>query len=269
MSDASLEPGSYDAFPFISDFYDYTVPYVERPDIGFYVQTALEYGGPVLEVGCGSGRILVPIARAGVTITGVDMSKRMLARCRENLAEEPPQVQSRVRLVEGDMRAFDLGETFPVVTLPFRPIQHLNTIEEQVACLETMRRHVAPGGRLVLDVYNPDLGRLVNIDTDREDAEPPFTMPDGRVVVRSYRATAIDLAQQVSTGELLFDITYPNGRQERLVEPLSMRYYFRYEMEHLLARCGFEIEHLYGSFDRQPFGAVYPGELIFVARPVS
>ena len=149
------QPSSYDEYMSIAELYDHVVPYRERGDVGFFVEAARESGGPVLEVGCGTGRVLIPTARAGIEITGLDLSPHMLAICREKLKTESQDVQSRIRLVEGDMRQFELGRTFRLVTLPFRPFQHLTTVEEQLACLGCLRRHLAEGGKLILDIFKP------------------------------------------------------------------------------------------------------------------
>src|SRR5262247_2576582 len=113
--------GNYDRYAFIADLYDQVEPYRTRADIGFFVEAALASKGPVLEVGCGTGRVLIPTARAGANIVGLDLSERMLDECRKRLRAEQEPVQSRVRLVNGDMRGFDLGRTFDLVTVPFRP----------------------------------------------------------------------------------------------------------------------------------------------------
>ena len=132
--------GGYEEYAFIADLYDYVVPYQDRPDINFFVEAAVESGGPVMEVGCGTGRILIPTAKAGVTITGFDLSTQMLAVCRDKLTQESLAVQERVDLVKGDMRSFDLGRQYALITLPFRPFQHLTTVEDQLSCLQTLRR---------------------------------------------------------------------------------------------------------------------------------
>src|SRR5213592_1966285 len=98
---------NYDEYAFIADLYDYVVPYRTRPDIEFFVDAARASHGPVLEVGCGTGRVLIPTARAGIDITGLDLSSRMLDACRRRLLEEPEAIRSRVRLIPGDMRNFD------------------------------------------------------------------------------------------------------------------------------------------------------------------
>jgi hypothetical protein len=91
-------------------------------------------------------------------------------------------------------------------------------------------------------------------------------MPDGRVVARRFRTVARDYFEQVIRTELIYDVTYPDGRSERLVHAFPMRYLFRYEAEHLLRLCGYEIEALYAGYDKSAYGSTYPGELIFVAR---
>ena len=153
--------GGYAEYGFTSEFYDHMEAYSSRPDVGFFVELAQESRGPVLEVGCGTGRVLIPTARAGVEIVGLDLSPSMLAVCREGLAAEPAEVQARVQLVEADMRDFDLGREFALATIPFRPFQHLTTVEDQIACLHAIHRHLRPGGRLVLDIFNPYLPALV------------------------------------------------------------------------------------------------------------
>jgi hypothetical protein len=127
-------------------------------------------------------------------------------------------------------------------------------------------QHLLPGGRLILDLFNPSLRFLVD-DTRLEEYgdEPEFIMPDGRRVVRRFRTVRRDWLEQVQDVEMIYYVTHPNGGQERLMHSFPMRYLFRYEAEHLLVRCGFRIEALYADYDRRPYGTTYPGDLIFVA----
>ena len=221
----------------------------------------------MLELGCGTGRVLIPTARAEVSITGLDLSERMLEICRQKLAQEAPEVQARVELVHGDIRSFDLGRPFKLTTIPFRPFQHLLTVEEQLACLSCVHRHLEPSGRFVIEAFNPNLKRLLDSGSGQEEVEEPsFLMPDGRRVVRTTRNASVDLRRQVIDAEITYYVTHPDGKQESHVHAFPFRYLFRYELEHLLARAGFQVEALYGDFDRSPYGAKEPGELIFVAR---
>src|SRR5271163_949957 len=119
-----LPPILYDSV--IADFYD-TSPLVARrtQDIQFYCDSAENYGGPILELGCGTGRITMPLAQRGQQITGLDISQKMLERAAEKRDALSAEQRDRVRLVQADMTKFDLGEQFPLIIIPFRPFQHL------------------------------------------------------------------------------------------------------------------------------------------------
>ena len=263
----SEDRSGYSSDTRLAELYDHVVPYREREDVAFYVQAAEQSGGPVLELGCGTGRILIPTARAGIAITGVDASEPMLARCRWKLEQESEEVLAHTALVVGDMRDFDLEARFMLITTPFRSFQHLLTVEDQLACLNRVRHHLSPGGRFILDVFNPSMrgfgqtnyGEIIS-------EEPEFTLPDGTRCVRRHRIVGRDHFQQVTQVELLYDLNYPDGSDERLVHAFSMRHLFRYEAEHLLVRAGFQIEALYADYHQNPYGSQDPGDLIFIAK---
>jgi SAM-dependent methyltransferase len=252
--------------PFVAESYDLVIPYRARPDVQFYVEAARESGGPVLELGCGTGRVLLPTARAGIEITGIDASEAMLAVCRARLQKELPEVRSRIRLMKGCLQDFSLDKRFSLVTIPFRPFQHLLTVEDQISCLRRVHAHLQNSGRIILDLFNPWIHRLID-DTGKEfGEEPEFALPDGRKVVRKHRTVARDLFNQINDEEMIYDVTHPDGSVERIVEPFRMRYLFRFEVEHLLARCGFELEQVYSDYKKSLYGSQYPGELILIAK---
>jgi hypothetical protein len=192
----------------------------------------------------------------------------MLGVCRERLLREPAAVQEKATLVHADMRRFDLGRTFTLTTIPFRPFQHLLTVDDQLACLESIRRHLGDGGLLIFDVFNPSLDALANqrLGEELDAGESEFTAPDGRRVTRTLKIIAADRFTQINHVELIYNVTHPDGRQERLVQAFRMRYLFRFEVEHLLTRAGFRVEELYASHDKSAYGSTYPGDLVFVAR---
>jgi len=257
---------SYDAFASIAEFYDSTLVYQQRKDVEFYVAEAKASGGPVLELGCGTGRVLIPTARAGIGITGLDSSNNMLARCRAKLAAQPERVRSLVDLVHGDLAAFDLGRKFALITMPFRPFQHLLTVPQQLGCLRSVRRHLAPGGRLVFDVFHVDPASVYDPAwlQEKEDA-PPARLPDGRVVRRTVRLAAFHRAEQINEVQFCWYVTHPNERREEIRWRFGMRYYYRFEVEHLLARAGLRVTALYGDLERSAFGNESP-EMIFAAE---
>lgn len=252
----------YDAF--LAELYDHIPPYATRGDVDFYVGLACAAQGKILELGCGTGRILIPTAAAGCEIVGLDLSQPMLARCEQKLRAQPPEVQARARLVRGGMTDFNLEETFALVTTPFRSFQHLLRVEEQLACLRAAYRHLQAGGRLVLDVFQVDL-RWMEVREEETEDFPETSLPDGRRLRRTYRTAAVHWAEQYKDVELIYTVSHPDGRRERRVQSFPFRYFFRFELEHLLARAGFALVEEFGNYDRSPLGDGSP-EMIFVAE---
>lgn len=260
------EFGGYKDEPFLAELYDFIPGYAGRQDVEFYVGYARAARGKVLELGCGTGRVLIPVAAAGCEVVGLDVSGHMLARCRRKLREQPQAVRGRVRLVQGDMTDFDLGEVFGLVTTPFRPFQHLLSVEDQLSCLRCARQHLAPGGKLILDLFQPDLAKLIDPARQQEQEDvPDCELPDGRRLRRTFRTPAVHPAEQCIDVELIFHVTHAGGRTERLVQAFPFRYFFRYEVEHLLGRAGFRVVELFGNFDKSPLTDDSP-EMIFVAE---
>lgn len=259
-----IENDEYGKF---AEYYDYTVPYGLRGDVKFYVDLAKETDGEILEIGCGTGRILIPTARAGKKITGLDTSPGMLARLQQNLQRESVAVQENITLALGDMRDFNLSKKFALITTPFRPFQHIETVEDQLRTLRCVYDHLETGGRFVLDLFNPSLPALVDeLRFDIYMSEPEFTLPNGDRVIRSHRVLKRDHATQSQLCEIIFTVRKPDQTKEQYSQQFIMRHLFRFEAEHLLERAGFEVEAVYSDYDRAPFGTKYPGELILVSR---
>src|SRR6185503_16550943 len=126
-------------------------------DTQFYCDCARRFGGDVLELGVGTGRVAIALAEAGYNVTGLDLSPAMLERAGRKVAGAPPSIAQRLTFVQGDMNAFDLGRTFPLILIPYRAFQHLLEPAAQRRALTCMRRHLAPGGHLVVDLFDPRL----------------------------------------------------------------------------------------------------------------
>jgi SAM-dependent methyltransferase len=254
----------YDSF--IADYYDES-PIVQTrlSDVAFYRDAAWTFGGPVLELGCGTGRITLALAEAGHRITGLDLSQRMLRQAERRRAALPPDLRGRVKLVHADMCQFDLGEQFPLVIIPFRGFQHLLEVEEQLDCLECVKKHLSPGGKLILDLFQTDAERMHDRRFMEESSLVEYRTADGRNVRISERVTAYHRARQRNDVEMIFSVTNPHGKTERLVFAWTLRYFFCYEVEHLLSRAGFLVEALHGDFDRSPLRDSSP-EMIFTAN---
>ena len=247
-------------------YYDYVATGVEG-DVAFYVEEARSAGSPLLELGCGTGRILIPTAEAGVEVVGLDASPDMLAIARNKLEGLPPHVQSRVQFVESDMRRFALDRRFSLVTIPYRAFLHNLNVEDQLQTLRRVRGHLSENGRLILNVFDPNVrnlaaGKWSMPANRRRDFVHPRT--GNRVTIKEE--FTYDLERQMVEGAFLFDeIDTTIGQIVGTIRsPLTLRYIFRYEMEHLLTLAGLRIEALFGDFKRGPFLA--GGEQIWVAR---
>lgn len=250
----------------------YDAVYADRDDAGFWqAMAAAEGGGPILELGCGTGRVLLSLARAGFEITGLDLSAQMLERCRAKLQAELPEVRERVRLLAADMTSFDVGHRFAAIISPFAGFQQLRTVAQQLACLERCRSHLLPHGRLVLDLPNPDPAPPSFAQDGQGDGEATAELvewTDGRRIRWWMTVIAYDRSLQCNECEVTYEISEADGVTRRVTEKIILRYVFRYELEHLLVRAGFRVVTLYGDYDRSPFADESPA-LIVVAEPTG
>jgi SAM-dependent methyltransferase len=247
--------------------YDAVPLYASRPDVRFYVEEAERTAGGILELGCGTGRILIPIARVGRTIVGVDGSREMLGRCAARLGAEPADVRQRAATHYGDVRDFDLGEIFALAIAPFRIVQHLPTIDEQLRFLASVAQHLEAGGRFVFDVFNPSFAALVGRDRAEHEDTPEQQLPDGRTFRRAFRIARVRWTEQVSETELIYYVSpTPGAPPVRHVQAFEMRWYQRAELLHLLARGGFRVDAIYGNFDRSPLTDESPEQVVCATR---
>jgi ubiquinone/menaquinone biosynthesis C-methylase UbiE len=250
----------YDPFAryYDADFGDHT------DDLLFYREMARRTGDPILELMCGTGRVLLPMAEEGLTLTGVDNSPAMLACARAKL--EAAEVNHQVTLVPGDVRTVELPtHHFTMAFVAINSFMHLERIKDQFATLSTAHQALAPDGLLILDLFNPDPLRLANED-NRLILERSYEL-DGRQV-HKFVATESDLATQMSRVSYLYDETAGDGQMTRRTMQFTMRWFYRYELEHLLARAGFMLRAVYGSYDLDDYTSESP-RLIAVASPTS
>jgi SAM-dependent methyltransferase len=234
-------------------------------DVPFYVGEAALARGPVLELGCGTGRITLPMLEAGVRVTGVDSSPEMLALAQAKLATLDPGLRRRARLVQGDMRDVDLGRTFQLILIPYRTFMHLLTPTDQVQALLNIRAHLAANGRLIFNIYDPS-PLMLHPDAASEGLQfdTQFTHPANGRRVMAWYSRRIDIAQQLIQQHMLFEELDDEGAVvAKHYSPLTLRYSHRYEMHYLLEMCGYEVHDLYGDFERVPY---YGGEQIWVAK---
>jgi len=258
--------GGYNDSPLFAELYDYVPGYANRNDRDFYVEYCRESRGEILELGCGTGRILIPAAEAGKKITGVDLSEYMLARCREKLRQKPEKIRKNVRLIHGNIISFKIEARFDLIIIPFRVFQHLIEVDDQMSCLERVRSHLTSDGKLIIDFFNVDPKQIYSPEFKEEMEDvADVKLPNGRRMRRTHRVVEFHQERQFKNVEMIYYLTNADGTLERYTHAFPFRYFFRYEVEHLLARCGFKIVNLFGNFDKSPFVSESP-EMIFVAQ---
>jgi ubiquinone/menaquinone biosynthesis C-methylase UbiE len=237
-------------------------------EIDFYQELAAEAhsnGRTVLEVACGTGRVAIRLARDGVEVVGLDLSSAML-----DVAREKSAGMSNIRWVQGDMRSFQLSETFGLVIIPGHAFQNLLTAADQIACLESIERHLGPRGTLVVHLDHQNVSWLGDLTRDRrgvfETAEQ-FCHPKTGRQVRTSRAWSYEPSTQTAIAQTVWEEINADGEVADRWEsgPIRLHCVFRFEMEHLLALTGFEVEAVYGNFFREEL-TDESTEMVWVAK---
>ncbi len=233
--------------------YQHTLP-AWTGELDFYrelAQTAQAHG-PVLEVACGTGRISIDLARQGIAVTGFDVSPEMLG-----IARASSTGMGNVRWESADMRSFEMGERYGLVLIPGHSFQFMLTPADQLACLGSIKRHLYPGGRLVVHVDHQDLGWLWNlyqVDGGTFERLREVPHPDSNNPVTVSQAWAYEPATQTAFANTVWEERDVQGNLVQRWErgPVALHCIFRFEMEHLLSRAGFTVQALYGNFARAP-----------------
>ena len=226
-----------------------------RDDLHFYRRLADDHGGPVLELGAGTGRVTAALAAAGHAVLAVEPGDEMRARGAARLVRDG--CAERVTWIESDMRTLSLGLTVPLAIAPFHTLMHLRTLADQDAALRAVRGHLAPGGAFATDVFVPRFAEL-----DRVRVERVIDDPSADLLVWQHH----DAVAQVIVTEMRLDRVAPDGSVRRRRATLRQRYYHRFELERALRSAGFSSVRVFGGFDRGP---VTPASTswAFVARP--
>lgn len=230
-------------------------------DLPFYRELARRSDGPILDAMCGTGRVIVALARAGFQTIGLDIAPAMLRVVEQKIAAQ--SLSQRLRVVAGDVRSFALPERFGLVLVPLNSFMHLETVTEQLAALQSIRRHLAPDGLLVLDLFNPDPRELV-ADQDVLIYERSFQTAEG-CTVQKFVLRHSDVAEQRQSVEFIYDELDDDGHVLRRRMPFVMRWLYRFEAEHLLRLAGFTVEAIYGDYDLEPYTSA-SSQLLIIAR---
>jgi SAM-dependent methyltransferase len=247
-------------------------------DIEMYLNLAARCDGPVLELGCGSGRVSVALAQAGFDVTGIDESTAMLALAREHAAQAG--VADRLHLEQCDVRRFAVAERsattgrseiaqrsetaprFALAIYPLNGFLHLTCGEDQRAALGNIHQALLPGGLLVVDLPNPHATLAPGLD-GQMILRRRFRSPEGHAWL-SMTSTQTNLADQVQHLLLAYERVDDEGIVHRITSQMDLRFVYRYEMEYLLIQAGFKPDSVYGTYDLDPYEGDSPS-MVFVA----
>lgn len=252
-------------FDKIARFYDYEQEGFVK-DILLYVEYAKKCGGKVLELACGTGRVLIPIAKEGIKVTGMDISEEMLNIARGKIVKLDKSIRENIEIVQGDMKQFYLKKKFSMIYIAFRSFQCLLTKQDQGACLESVNRHLEDNGLFILDLFVPrhdilaQVKRSLNMDK--------FYDKENHLYINRRCEDEYDLANQLLKENRFYEWTDKNGKSHEQIWSFELAYLFRYEAELLLEKYGFKVENVFGDFDKSPYDYC-SGEQIFLARRVS
>jgi SAM-dependent methyltransferase len=243
---------------FVARFYDAVYARVrDGVDNEYYLAKMAAAGGPVLEIGSGTGRLLREALRRGVDAWGIDVSASMVERCREQL---PAGARERVSVA--DAVSMSLGRRFALVAAPFRVLSHVASVDDQMRLLDTVHEHLVPGGALLFDLYVPNLKLLLEGMPETCDFDGEWS--PGRRLRRFVSSEPADLARQTNHVTMRFVWDEEDG-ERRGDWAFDMRFFFRFEVEHLVARSRLHLEALHGDFAEGPLDAS-SREMVAVCR---
>jgi SAM-dependent methyltransferase len=238
-------------------FYDAIARYYEAEnqaftdDLGLYTDLAAEYGGPVLEVGSGTGRVLFHLAQAGYEVLGVDVSAPMLAVAERKL-KTLPHLQNKIRLVQADILSYQDSQKYPLILLSYNALMHFPEADQQVHLLQTLGALLSPGGAIVIDLPNAgeayaaeDIGGIV--------LERVFVEPVSGNLVMQQSVSQINRAEQRLKVTWIYDEIGPDRGVKRHLEGLELRYIFPAELGLLLQLSGLAALEWYGDYEQGPF----------------
>ncbi len=258
-SDTSADVESLDLYEVSAKYYDIWNEDFQD-DVQFYLKLAERTGGPVLECMSGTGRVLIPFARAGLDITGVDRSPAMLDVCATKLSFEKSEVQQRVDMLQGDVRDVKLDRMFKMAFMPVNSFLHLLEQRDQEAALRNIHAHLEEGGLFSFVVFSPRLNRPEQLLRHRGTK-----ITRQGEIISWFESQTFDQANQRTTVTYFYDISRQDKPVRRVTSVFTLRYLFHREAQELLERTGFDVLEVYGDYNGGPFKAT--SELmLFVAR---
>jgi len=257
---------SHEIFDRFARFYDDDYRNYQD-DIEVIAMLAAECGDPLLELGCGTGRVLVPLAAAGHTISGIDISRRLIAGAAHKLAQHG--LGERATLVQADLRTFDLAyKDFSFAFCTSNTLMHFVSADEQLDVLRNAWRHLRPGGNLFIDLFNPDIARLLAINGLMEFADRWLDNTTG-AEVQKWSVRTLDLAEQLQETLFIYEETFADGRGRRTNCPFTLRFLWRSEAELMLRLAGFVVADVWGDLDGSAYSTESEHLILLAQKPLS
>ncbi len=254
-----------DEYEKIARYYDLTHAHLTE-DIPFVIQLAKRAGGDVLELGCGSGRLALPLAAAGISVTGIDNSPAMLHIARRKIAAESKTIQKRIALIQGEMSDFDLEKRFSLIFISHNSFLHLPPLAQR-RCLERAAAHLSADGILLLDLSNPL--HLAGTPNDHfVTLERTFLESSTGDVVMQFASNRLFADEQRLQISWWYDRTPADGgAMSRVTAVFDYHYLYLHQMETLLKDAGIPLQAVYGDYDNSPYDETSPRLLILAAAP--
>ena len=232
------------------DLYDKVYAW-KSDDIEFYVEQAEISGGPILELGCGTGRITIPIAIAGMHITGLDSSIQMLEVARTK-AGKVSDIENKIEFIHEDMTTFSMERKFSLIIIPFRGFLSLLTMSDQRQCLENIKTHLMPDGRLVFDVFVPDLDTLTDNTLTQVHSWDIFDNDTGNKFVVWDQSRFDNYNQIMDVRMIIEELDQGGFLISKVYKDFQLRYAHRLELQYLIELTGYNLMELYGDFLYKP-----------------
>ncbi|TVR19884.1 MAG: class I SAM-dependent methyltransferase [Anaerolineaceae bacterium] len=234
-------------------------------DIALYIELAEQYQpNAIMDIGCGTGRVMLPLAERGHTVHGIDNEPAMLQRA-EAYRDASPDLRGRVILHQGDVRTYTLDQRFDMILVPYNGLMHFHEQAEQIAVIQRLRQWITADGLLVLDL--PNAGEIfATPETDALILDRTFLEPESGHLVMQMSHSQLDRVTQLLRVQWIYDEITADGAVVRTTAPLVLHYYFQSELRLLLERGGFAVEAVYGDTEYNPFEDGSERMIVF-ARP--
>jgi SAM-dependent methyltransferase len=231
---------------------NYVDPGFLTADIPFWIDMASQYGSPVLELCCGTGRVAASLAEKGFSVTGIDISDSMLS--------EAKRKTSQVNWMRSDITNFKLDKKFSLIIIPGNSLGHLLDLESIESCLSCIRKHLQPEGRLIIDLVNNYSRDNLEFYLDKSPVLfSTYPDPDGKGEITVTCRNEVDFSTQINREEWLFKFI-EQGKE--VTQEVKYRFYASKELETLLRYNGFSLESNLGDYDKNPFTTDSPNHIV-------